>query len=229
MKVELESLKGYSIKKLFSKLDRLKRGFIDVSSIREFIQRASAFANMSGVTNKAQAKKKMKPARYTGLMRRIVTNTDGKITFTEFAKLMRPVDLRPYLRRISKFTKEEKKQAEHVKHQSYLTKFKQSRLDLRKPLTAFRSSEVMLNRDPERHVGLMPVQYGVGNDFVESGKIKQFQQRFDHKGSDVLWSDTQDGDEAGLIGRETKLLQQPTDSHLKKSAKVLGCEASTYS
>lgn len=37
MKVELEALKGYSIKKLFSKLDRLKRGFIDVSSIREFM------------------------------------------------------------------------------------------------------------------------------------------------------------------------------------------------
>lgn len=37
MKQELEALKGYSIKKLFNKLDRLKRGFIDVSSIREFI------------------------------------------------------------------------------------------------------------------------------------------------------------------------------------------------
>ena len=37
MKQELEALKGYSIKKLFSKLDRLKRGFIDVSSVREFI------------------------------------------------------------------------------------------------------------------------------------------------------------------------------------------------
>ena len=37
MKLELESLKGYSIKKLFGKLDRLKRGFLDVSSIREFL------------------------------------------------------------------------------------------------------------------------------------------------------------------------------------------------
>ena len=45
----------------------------------------------------------------TGLMRRLVTSTDGKITFTEFAKLLKPVDLRPYLKRIRKFTKEEKK------------------------------------------------------------------------------------------------------------------------
>ena len=99
----------------------------------------------------------------TGLMRRIVTNTDGKITFTEFAKLMKPVDLRPYLKRIRKFTKQEKKQVEYVKRESFLTKFKQARADLRKPLTAFKSSEVMLNRDPERHVGLMAVQYGVEN------------------------------------------------------------------
>jgi len=60
-------------------------------------------------------RKKKPQQRLTGLMRRIVTNTDGKITFTEFAKLMKPVDLRPYLRRINKFTKEEKKQSEHVK------------------------------------------------------------------------------------------------------------------
>ena len=100
----------------------------------------------------------------TGLMRRIVTNTDGKITFTEFAKLMKPVDLRPYLRRIRTFTKEEKKQVEHVKRTSYLTKFKQRRSDLRKPLTAFKTSDVMLNRNPERHVGLMPVQYAETNE-----------------------------------------------------------------
>ena len=103
-------------------------------------------------------------------MRRIVTNSDGKITFNEFAKLMKPVDLRPYLRRIRKFTKEEKKQVEFVKRESYLTKFKQARVDLRKPLTAFKTSEVMLNRDPERHVGLMPFKYGVENGLAETGQ-----------------------------------------------------------
>lgn len=36
--------------------------------------------------------------------------------------------------------------------------------DLRKPLTAFKSSAVMLDRDPERHVGLLPAQYSSFND-----------------------------------------------------------------
>jgi len=44
MKLELESLKGYSIKRLFSKLDRLKRGLIDVSSIREFMSSAQSLS-----------------------------------------------------------------------------------------------------------------------------------------------------------------------------------------
>ena len=85
---------------------------------------------------------------------------------------MKPVDLKPYLRRIRKFTKEEKKQVEHVKRTSYLTKFKQSRVDLRKPLTAFKSSDVMLNRDPERHVGLMPIQYAETNElYAGTGQL----------------------------------------------------------
>ena len=37
MKAELEGLKGYSIKKLFGKLDKQGRGFIDVNSIRDFM------------------------------------------------------------------------------------------------------------------------------------------------------------------------------------------------
>ena len=166
MKVECEALKGYSIKKLFSKLDRLKRGFIDVSSIREFItgqgncepQLYNQLLNGVGgrkIGSSAQPRRQGK--RLTGLMRRIVSNSDGKITFNEFAKLMKPVDLRPYLRRIRKFTKEEKKQVEYVKQTSYIAKFKQARVDLRKPLTAFKSSDVMLDKNPERHVGLMHV------------------------------------------------------------------------
>jgi len=54
-----------------------------------------------------------------GLLRRLVTSTDGKITYGEFAKLIKPVDLRPYLRRIRKYTKEEKKQVELVKHEKF--------------------------------------------------------------------------------------------------------------
>lgn len=37
MKIELESLKGYSIKKLFRKIDKMNKGYIDVTSLREFI------------------------------------------------------------------------------------------------------------------------------------------------------------------------------------------------
>jgi len=47
--------------------------------------------------------------RMMSLMRRLLTATDGKILFTEFAKILKPTDLRPYLRRIRKYTKEEKK------------------------------------------------------------------------------------------------------------------------
>jgi len=64
---------------------------------------------------------------------------------------------------------------------------------------------------------------------VESGQIQHFKQKFDQKKSEVLWSDTQDGDEVGLIGRETKSLHQTNDSQLKKSVKVLGCNASSLS
>ena len=105
MKAELEGLKGYSIKKLFGKLDKQGRGFIDVNSIRDFMQQHSLEDN-GNLTKKKLAQQ---TRRLTGLMRRIVTSTDGRITFTEFAKVLKPVDLRPYLKRIRKFTKEEKK------------------------------------------------------------------------------------------------------------------------
>lgn len=47
MKSELESLKGYSIKKLFKKLDRQGRGYIDVTSVREFISANDPDFNVS--------------------------------------------------------------------------------------------------------------------------------------------------------------------------------------
>lgn len=101
MKLELESLKGYSIKKMFKKIDRMNRGYIDVSSIREFLVSLDPLLQ--------ERKKSSLKKALTGLMRRIATNTDGKITFTEFATLLKPTDLRPYLKRIRKYTKEEKK------------------------------------------------------------------------------------------------------------------------
>ena len=57
-------------------------------------------------------------------MRRLVNNLDGKITFTEFAKIMKPSDLRPYLKRIRKYTKEEKKQVANVRNEGYVASVK---------------------------------------------------------------------------------------------------------
>ena len=95
-----------------------------------------------------------------GLVRRLVSTPDGRLTFSEFAKVLKPTDLRPYLKRIRKYTKEERKQVQKVKHDYYAIKKAQFRKDLSKPLTAFKASEVMLNKDPERHVKLMPARYG---------------------------------------------------------------------
>lgn len=97
------------------------------------------------------------------MMRRLATNTDGKITFSEFASLLKPVDLGPYLKRIRKYTKEEKKQVEVCKIADFKKQCSETRSGLRKPLTAFLASEVMLDRNPERHVGLMPAKFGISN------------------------------------------------------------------
>ena len=130
-----------------------------MTSIREFmVTKDPLFAEKK----KSQIKRSL-----TGLMRRIVTNTDGRIIFTEFAKLVKPVDLKPYLKRIRKYTKEEKKQVEVVKKMNVVKTATDLRTGLRKPLTAFHSSEVMLDRDPERHVGLMPVKYGTRNELLD--------------------------------------------------------------
>ena len=87
---------------------------------------------------------------------------------------MKPVDLRPYLKRIRKYTKEEKKQVAIVRKEGYVASVKQARVDLRKPLTAFKKCEVMLDRNPDRHVGLMPAQYQNQNELAEVGTISMF-------------------------------------------------------
>lgn len=108
-----------------------------------------------------------------GLVRRLMTSTDGRLTYSEFAKAIKPVDLKPYLRRIRKYTKEEKKQVELLKTAKEASKFEQNRLELVKPLTAFKQSEVMLKRDSDRHVKLMPARYIMNNQLGESGQELQ--------------------------------------------------------
>lgn len=106
MKNELESLAGFSVKKAFKLLDAKGRGFLDVNSIRDFITK---HFSMDEIT-RTQKKKLTFKKQIMGLMRRLLTSTDGKLVFNEFARVIKPVDLRPYLRRIRKYTKEEKKQ-----------------------------------------------------------------------------------------------------------------------
>ena len=97
--------------------------------------------------------------KMNGLMRRIVSNGDGKITYLEFAKLIGPIELTPYLKRIRKRTKQEDRHAEDHNEQVLRNEIAEERANKKKPLTAFRKSEVMLNKDPERHVRLMPVEF----------------------------------------------------------------------
>lgn len=163
----MENLKGFSIKKLFKKIDRMNRGYIDVSSLREFLVASDPLLQ--------ERKKSWLKRGLTGLMRRIAENTDGKITFSEFASLLKPIDLRPYLKRIRKYTKEEKKQVEQYRVTHFQKRCHDTRHGLRKPLTAFISSKIMLDKDPERHVGLMPAKFGIKND---SQVVKEISPRF---------------------------------------------------
>ena len=61
-----------------------------------------------------------------------------------------------------------------MKLKSAAANFNQARTDLRKPLTAFKASEVMLDRDPERHVGLMPAKYAMQNELEDTGSLSAY-------------------------------------------------------
>ena len=97
MKNELESLKGFSTAQLFKAIDKQNRGFIDTESLTLFIF----------VQSNSEQKLQPTVRMINGLMRRILSNGDGKITYNEFAKLIKPVNLTPYLQRIMKRTKAE--------------------------------------------------------------------------------------------------------------------------
>lgn len=69
-----------------------------MTSLRDFIKNGIDFQQVWDNQESAKTKKKaISIKRMTGLMRRISASTDGKITFPEFAKLIKPADLRPYL------------------------------------------------------------------------------------------------------------------------------------
>ena len=111
--------------------------------------------------------------RMNALMRRILTNGDGKINYSEFAKLIGPTDLGPYLKRIRKRTKKEDKYAQDHQAQSDMNERAEKHAFQKKPLTAFKRSEVMLNKDPNRHIRLMPMQ------FEYTGQLSQDLSQFE--------------------------------------------------
>ena len=43
----------------------------------------------------------------------------------------------------------------------------------------------MLNRDPERHVGLMPVKYGTQNELAESGPIAEYHLKYEGRNEGI--------------------------------------------
>ena len=86
------------------------------------------------------------PKLVNALLRRIAPATDSKLSYQEFARLLQPTDLKPYLQRIKKKTKLERKHFENAKLQSLVSLVETKEKDNRKPLTAFQS-QIMLTKD----------------------------------------------------------------------------------
>ena len=55
------------------------------------------------------------PKRMAALFRRISAKSESKLTYQDFAKFLQPIDLKPYLERIKKKTKLERKHFEMAK------------------------------------------------------------------------------------------------------------------
>lgn len=55
------------------------------------------------------------PKRMNALFRRIAPTANPKLTYHDFARLLQPTDLKPYLERIKKKTKLERKHFENAK------------------------------------------------------------------------------------------------------------------
>ena len=95
------------------------------------------------------------PKRMAALFRRLASSIDTRLTYHEFAKFLQPTDLKPYLARIKNKTKLERKHFEEAKLHSLVSLLQSKEKDKRKPLTAF-DSEIMLNKDEDREVKLLP-------------------------------------------------------------------------
>jgi len=144
MKVELEQMAGFSTQKLFNLLDKKNFKFLDMSQINFFMEQvAKANPDMRGLDPN--------PKWMAALFRRISNKVNSKLSYQDFARFLQPTDLKPYLERIKKKTKLERKHFENAKLSSLESLIHTKEKDRRKPLTAFKS-EVMLKKVNSKEV-----------------------------------------------------------------------------
>lgn len=159
---------GFSTQKLFKLLDKKQYCFLDISQLDFFMEQvASANPDMKGLNPT--------PRRMAALFRRISAKADSKLSYQDFAKFLQPTDLKPYLERIKKKTKLERKHFEKAKLSTLASIIKTKEKDERKPLTAFKS-EVMLRKDNSKEVFVSQIDAQTAsnmNIFSEEHPISQ--------------------------------------------------------
>jgi len=86
MKLDLESSKGFSTKKCFMHLDLKNRNYLQPSVLTEFMK---VFA---------MGEPRLMPTkqRISGILRRLASSTDSRITFNEFAAIIQPAQVNVY-------------------------------------------------------------------------------------------------------------------------------------
>ena len=90
------------------KLDKKKYNYLDMDCINSFMQAvAKANPDMRDLDPT--------PKRLAALFRRIASSIDARVSYQDFARLIQPTDLKPYLQRIQKKTKLERKHFENCK------------------------------------------------------------------------------------------------------------------
>ena len=91
MKKELEKLKGFITVECFNLLDRHDKKYLDASRLWEFM------FDLAGDDRRFQPTKR----RLNGLLRRVSVTHDQKISFYDFANILKPTQLKAYIERVS--------------------------------------------------------------------------------------------------------------------------------
>lgn len=93
MKKDLEFTPGFSVKYLFNLLDMTQKQSLPPMAFYSFMLRESVTFPKCVPTDR----------RVLGIMRRINLPVDGKFTFVDFSKFLRPVQVSEYMDRLEKF------------------------------------------------------------------------------------------------------------------------------